>query len=141
MPRRAVVVTVIAAALAACDGLPGLPTAPSEWTSGVVIYEHANYLGTSAAITTDVEELSRFDGPCKHEESNDGNTHTFYDWDDCISSIRVAPGWRAMIFTSADFSGARLMVTADVPNLQLVEGRCDHDGLNDCITSIRLLPP
>jgi hypothetical protein len=26
----------------------------------------------------------------------------------------------------------------DVPNLQLVSGTCSHDGLNDCISSIRV---
>ena len=32
-----------------------------------------------------------------------------------------------------------LAITADVPNLQLVtEHDCPHDGLNDCITSVRV---
>jgi len=64
-----------------------------------------------------------------------------HDWNDCVSSIRIAPGWRAIVFRDDDFSGQRLEVTANVPNLQLVAGSCGHDGLNDCITSITLFAP
>ena len=31
----------------------GLPSAPSELTTGIVIYEHANYLGAAAHVTSD----------------------------------------------------------------------------------------
>jgi hypothetical protein len=29
-------------------------------------------------------------------------------------------------------------IGADLPNLQLVPVTCEHDGLNDCLTSIRV---
>ena len=128
--------------LVACDGLPSLPGAPSDLTSGVSIYEHANYAGDSALIRTSVANLSDFKGPCEHTESGaDGSTSTTYDWNDCVSSLRVAPGWRAVIFRDDDFEGQSLEVGSDVPNLQLVAGSCDHDGLNDCVTSIRVIEP
>jgi hypothetical protein len=72
---------------------------------------------------------------------SNGSTSTFYDWNDCISSIRLAPGWGATVYRDTDYEGDSLAVTGDLPNLQLVAGRCNHDGMNDCISSIRLTPP
>ena len=117
-----------------------LPTAPSELTSGVTMYEHANFQGESAHLTSDVRDLKDFKGPCEHTstDSTVSGPSTTYDWNDCVSSLRVAPGWRVQIYRDDDFRGQSLSVTADVPNLQLVAGTCDHDGLNDCITSVRV---
>lgn len=129
--------------LAACS--KNLPGAPSELTTGITIYENANFGGASALLTKDVSDLKGYNGPCEHESTTyrpDGTPMTFstYDWNDCVSSIRVAPGWRATVYRDDDFKGQSLEITADVPNLQLVPGSCDHDGLNDCITSIRVRP-
>jgi hypothetical protein len=33
---------------------PELPMSPSSFTAGVILYEHANFLGNSAHITNDV---------------------------------------------------------------------------------------
>ena len=118
-----------------------LPTAPSDLTTGIVVYEHANYLGDSAHITQDIGDLKDFRGPCTVYNSGSGPGDpgtTEYIWNDCISSIRVAPGWRATLYRDDDFSGDRLEVTGDVSNLQLSTSRCDHGGFNDCATSIRL---
>jgi hypothetical protein len=43
--------------LAACQ--KSLPTAPSDWSTGIIIYEHANYLGKSALVDRDLANLSR----------------------------------------------------------------------------------
>jgi hypothetical protein len=40
-----------------------LPLAPSELATGIVIYEHADYLGASAHITQDIKDLKDFKGP------------------------------------------------------------------------------
>jgi hypothetical protein len=127
-------------ALCACqDRLPG---APSDLTRGIVVYEHANFLGESALITESVEDLKDFRGPCvRYETSGSGSGETKYSWDDCISSVRVAPGWEATLYRDDDFDGQSLRVSADVDNLQLVSGTCDHEGLNDCVTSIKLFRP
>ena len=122
-----------------------LPTAPAEVTSGITIYENAKFGGSSALLTKDVSDLEDYSGPCKHTETatlpnGDFYTTTKNDWNDCVSSIKVAPGWRATIYRDDDFKGESLDIIADVPNLQLVPGSCDHDGLNDCITSIRVRP-
>jgi hypothetical protein len=119
-----------------------LPTPPTELSAGIVIYEHANYLGRSAHVTSDIRDLKSFQGPCERTETNSNGTNRhIQEWDDCMSSVRIAPGWRATIYEHDDFTGERLEVVADVPNLQLVNGSCSHDGLNDCITSIRLFRP
>ena len=122
-----------------------LPGAPSELTTGITIYENANFGGASALLTKDVSDLRDFNGPCEVTTTltlpnGSVQTSTTRTWNDCISSIRVAPGWRATVYRDDDFKGQSLEVAADVPNLQLVPGSCDHDGLNDCITSIRVRP-
>jgi peptidase inhibitor family I36 len=116
-----------------------LPTAPSDLTTGIAIYEHANFQGRSSQVVKDISDLKDVSGPCERESSNSsGGTTTYRDWDDCISSIRVAPGWRATVYRDTGFDGQSLEVTEDVSNLQLVPGSCSHDGLNDCVSSIRV---
>ena len=124
---------VAAVLLVGC--VESLPTAPSELTTGVTIYEHANFVGASAHLTQDVSDLKGYAGPCEHELTE---TTAQNDWNDCVSSVRIAPGWYAVIFTDDDFRGQSLELTADAPNLQLVPGSCSHGGLNDCITSVRV---
>jgi hypothetical protein len=134
------VLGLLAFLAAACQATPELPFGPTELVTGVIVYEHANFLGTSAHITTDIPDLSRFNGPCVHESSDaDGNTSVSYDWNDCISSIRVAPGWRVTVYRGANFRDDAMSATSDMPNLQLLRQHdCPHDGLNDCVSSVRL---
>jgi hypothetical protein len=118
-----------------------LPVAPSDLMQGIVVYEHANYLGESAHVTQDIKDLKDFKGPCIHFETTGTTTSTSNVWNDCISSIRIAPGWRAVLYRDDDFKGDQLEVTGDVANLQLAAGRCDKGGFNDCVTSLRLFAP
>ena len=98
-----------------------------------MVYEHANYLGQSAHITKDINDLKDIDrGPCKTEDAS--------NWNDCISSVRIAPGGRATLYRDPNFKGESRESSFDIPNLQLEKGSCPHDGLNDCITSIRIGP-
>jgi len=136
MLSRVTAFIAVASMLTACDERT-LPPAPDNLDRGISIYADANYLGVSAQITSDIGDLKSFTGPCAHEIEYGA----IQDWNDCVSSIHVAPGWRAIVFRDDDFSGQRLEVTADVPNLQLVPGSCNHDGLNDCITSIKVFAP
>lgn len=124
---------------AACQ--KSLPTAPAELTSGIVIYEHANYLGASALVTEDLKNLEDVKGPCIKTETSGNVSSTKNLWGDCISSIRVAAGWRATIYRDDGYSGDRLEVTQDIPNLQLVPGDCSKGGFNDCVSSIRVIRP
>jgi len=112
-----------------------LPMAPSDFSTGIIVYEHANYLGNSAHIIADIPDLRDFRGPCLHD-SDDG---TVRDWNDCISSVRVAPGWRATLYRDPNYRDDSLDVTEDVPNLQLVRQHdCPKEGLNDCVSSVRV---
>jgi hypothetical protein len=114
---------------------PELPMAPTDFSEGIIVYEHANYLGNSAHLTADTPDLRDFRGPCFHE-SDDGADR---DWNDCISSVRVAPGWRATLYRDPDYHDDSLDVTEDVPNLQLIRQHdCPKDGLNDCVSSVRV---
>jgi hypothetical protein len=63
------------------------------------------------------------------------------DWNDCISSVRVAPGWRATIYKDTGYRDDSLDVTADVPTLQVVAGDCSKGGLNDGVSSVRVRAP
>lgn len=130
----------LAAGGAGCEN-GRLPTAPSALASGIVVYEHANFLGQSAHITSDVRDLADVRGPCQHYDSDvNGGGRYYYDWNDCISSVKVAPGWRATLFRDDNFRDDSIEIAADVPNLQLERHDCPHDGLNDCVTSIRVRP-
>jgi len=120
-----------------CSASSELPTSPSSLTTGINVYEHANFLGSSAHITGDIKNLGEFTGPCEHD---DGEGSVWRDWNDCMSSVRVAPGWRATIYRGTNFGDDALEIVADVPNLQLVSGDCGHDGMNDCVSSVRVRP-
>ena len=108
--------------------------APSALTSGVILYEHANFLGNSAHLTADVPDLRDFRGPCFQ-----GDDASARNWNDCVSSVRVAPGWRVILYRGADYHDDALELIVDAPNLQLVrEHDCDQGGLNDCVSSVRV---
>jgi hypothetical protein len=124
------------AGMAGCE-YESLPMAPSDLTSGVSLWEHANFQGNSALLTESQTNLANFNGPCAHD---DGDA-TSHDWNDCVSSVKVAPGWRAVIYRDDDYDGESVQLTADAPNLQLVPGGCSHEGLNDCVTSIKVIAP
>jgi hypothetical protein len=137
MLRRSMAVVCLGGLLLVVPGCdnPELPMMPTSFTAGIILYEHANFLGNSAHITADVDDLRDFTGPCVHD---DGNGSVSRDWNDCVSSVRVAPGWRATLYRGDDFDDDSLEIVEDVPNLQLVRGDCPNDGLNDCVTSVRV---
>jgi hypothetical protein len=130
----AVCLFVVAGLAPGCE-TPELPFAPSPLETGIVLFEHANFHGNSAHLTGDLPDLREFKGPCVHDDGDGGVSR---DWNDCVSSVRVAPGWRATIYRDDDFRDDALEITADVPNLQLVAGDCPHEGLNDCVSSVRV---
>jgi hypothetical protein len=129
----AVAISVAAFAIGCADR--ELPMAPSNLATGIILYEHANYLGNSAHITRDIPDLRDFRGPCLSGDE----TADQADWNDCISSVRVAPGWRATLYRDTNYRDDSLEITEDMSNLQLVTRHdCDKRGLNDCVSSIRV---
>ena len=137
LSRTSGLVTAIALAAVAHGCSPTeLPMAPTSLIAGVILYEHANFLGNSAHLTSDISDLRDFRGPCIQ-----GDDASSRDWNDCVSSVRVAPGWRATLYRGPNYRDDALEITADVANLQLVrEHDCDRGGLNDCVSSVRVRP-
>ena len=129
--------TVVVVALAGSGCRESFPTAPAELQTGIIVYQHADYLGESAHITTNVSDLKDYRGPC-FETDSEGLPISV--WNDCISSISVAPGWRAHVYEHDDFDGDYIEVTGDLANLRFAGTGCS-DGFNDCITSIRVFAP
>jgi hypothetical protein len=124
--------------LVACDWEKKLPAGPSDLITGIVIYEHDNYGGASAHVTQDIKHLADFRGPCERSTVAASISH----WNDCMSSVRVAPGWRAILYCDDDFDGEQLEVTRDIPSLRAERlSLSDKDGFNDCVTSIRVFRP
>ena len=113
------------------------PTAPSSITEGVIVFEHPRFGGAFKHFTTDVLDLEEvFAGGCG------GFADPLYeigDWDDCISSIRVANGWRVTLYEDPRYRGDAVTLTADESDLENV--RRDDDDWDDCISSIRVIPP
>src|SRR5262245_42502837 len=98
MPRlRRVAVACLALVIPACGSLERLGPTPLD--EGVVFYIHADFVGSAQQVNTDVADLGEVEGPCV-EGSDDSTSAT---WDDCISSIRVLPGWKATIYRDPDF--------------------------------------
>jgi hypothetical protein len=102
--------------LAGCE--KSLPTAPSDLTTGIVVYEHANFLGESAHITQDISDLRDVQGPCleiRLDEFLEFPVPTpDHGWNECISSLRVAPGWRATLYRDDGYRDDSLDIVADV---------------------------
>ena len=92
-PARVVVLIVV---ISACgEGLPALPTAPSNLTTGVAVYEHQDFMGLSAHLTEDVRNLQSYSLGCG-QVIGDGNPDESdqLDWNDCICLLYTSPSPR-----------------------------------------------
>jgi hypothetical protein len=135
-----------AAALVLLSSVPGacerntLPSPPAPLTRGVVIFQDANFGGAAAHVTGDLASLRGYGSPCV-ETADTGDDPYFSvgsrTWSNCISSVRVAPGWQAVLYAGNNFTGGHVEVTGDVPDLRDVPGGC-ADNFNDCVSSIRV---
>jgi len=114
-----------------------LPGAPSELVAGIVVYEHVNFEGASAHITEDVSDLRDFKGPCVISDSGSSGSTTDV-WNDCISSVRVAPGMSATLYRDDGYRDDEITITSDMPDLRTARHDCPKGGLNDCVSSIRI---
>ena len=123
-------VAALACVIGGCAG--PTPLGPTPLDQGVVVYMHSGFRGTSQQVGSDVVDLTKVQGPCATDESGNGS------WNDCISSIRVLPGWSARLYGDRNFRGAVLEVTADVADLSAVRGDC-KGSYDDCISSIRVV--
>ena len=116
-----------------------LPSAPSDQSfEGIIVYEHIDFQGQSGVVTRDMGDLSGFKGPCFESDGGFDYSGVQETWNDCISSVRVAPGWRATLYRGKDFGDDALEITADVADLRNARHDCPKGGLNDCVSSIRV---
>jgi hypothetical protein len=118
-------VVLVAAFFVGC----GSPTTPSE--KALTVFVDRDYGGSWHDVTGDISNLNKELGPCN------GSTYSSGNWDDCVSSIRLSPGWVATGYRDRNFSGPTFEITQDIPNLRDIEGPCDH-GFDDCLSSIRV---
>lgn len=109
------------------------PLGPTAVDEGIVVYIHSGFRGSSQAIAADVANLGKVEGPCAKGDSES----TTLSWDDCISSIRVMPGWGVTVYQDREFKGATLELTADSLDLSALTGSCSG-SYNDCISSLRV---
>lgn len=109
-------------------------TGPSE---GLTIYEHPNFGGDSHTADADTWALSNLKGPCGEYYDPDRGIQRDGDWDDCVSSIQISPGWEAVVYQHAGYSGDSLVITDAIRDLDDVAGPCGGDW-DDCISSIRV---
>ena len=105
---------------------------PTPAGEGITVFIHTGYAGTSQGIDHDVRDLQRVEGPCTNRAEGEEPT-----WEDCISSIRVAPGWSVTLYRDDDFEGRSVTLTADSPDLRALPGPCDG-SFNDCVSSLRV---
>lgn len=126
--RLAVVLTAVALSLVACD----THTGPDE---GIEFFEHPNFGGSSHTTQVDIFDFDDINGPCNETTTDFG---TFGgDFDNCISSIRVTPGWEATLYEHDEYEGDTLTITESIRDLDDVEGPCGDDW-DDCISSVRV---
>lgn len=131
MTRRPTWYLVTTLFLSACGASPSAPSA-TDAQDGVIIYEHPQFKGISRLLLTDVEDLDDVFGCTKG-----GPYFPTYNFDDCVSSIRIPPGWRVTVYEDPRYRGASVTFTSDVPDLDDVRGPCGDD-FDDCISSIRV---
>jgi hypothetical protein len=141
MPRRAPspLSSAVTAVLTLLPGLGcegSLPSEPEVLTEGIVVYVDDHYKGESGLITRDISDLNLYDGPCENDDLF--SDEPMLTWGDCISSVRVAPGWRATLYRDSDYDSDSLVITSNVPDLERVYGHCLKGGLGDCVSSIRV---
>jgi hypothetical protein len=106
---------------------------PTPLTEGVTLYEHPRFEGASIVLTADVQDLDDVENGC----FKSGGPSSDVNWDDCVSSIRVAPGWTATIHEDPHYRGASLIIMSDVEDLDDLGGPCGDDW-DDCISSLRV---
>ena len=121
---------VLSLLIPACGGVE--PLGPTPVDQGVLVFMHSGFRGTSQQVGADVTDLTRIEGPC-----NIGDEGGKGSWNDCISSIRVLPGYYARLYGDRNFRGAVLEVTQDVPDLDALQGDCSG-SFDDCVSSIRV---
>ena len=134
MAARSLVLFLLGLLVAGCTQ-PLETLGPTPADEGVTIFIHAGFAGTAQALNHDVRDLARVEGPCSRGEEGEKPT-----WSDCVSSVRVLPGWTVTLYRDSEFRGRSTTLTADAPNLADLPGPCGG-SFNDCVSSIKVAHP
>ena len=130
-PRRWSTLVLVLLLSGCAERLTSLgPTPPGE---GITFFIHAGFAGSAQSVNIDVRDLDKVEGPC----AKGGDEPAEPTWSDCISSVRVSPGWTATLYRNRDFTGDNVRLTADAPDLRELRGPCDGT-FNDCVSSIKV---
>lgn len=126
---RFLAVVLLVLAGISCDRRTG----PSE---GVTLYEHPNFEGDARTFDGSFNDLDFVEGPCRGflDPSDQPG-----DWEGCVSSVRITPGWEATLYEHDDYEGDSLVVTSDIRDLDDFRG-CGGDWDN-CTSSLQVRPP
>jgi hypothetical protein len=109
MTSRSVWVLAMALILCACGGDPAAPT-PADTGDGITIFADPRFRGLSTIVLADIDDLDDLVGGCSH-----GTAVTFdFDFDDCISSIRIPAGRKLTAYEDPHYRGASVTFTSDV---------------------------
>jgi hypothetical protein len=71
------------------------------------VYLNSDYSGDSMSLAASYPNLA--------------GSHCQVTWHRRILSVRIPEGWQVELFAGADFSGATISLTADVPDLSTLE--------------------
>ena len=113
-------------------GEPLAPVVPEG--EGIVIYRDINFQAAAQAFNSDQKDLDAVDGACRRDDGENSTPN----WGDCISSVRVNPGWMATFYVDDSWRGPSFTASEDVSNFNTISGPCRGGGFNDCISSIRI---
>jgi hypothetical protein len=132
--RKRTIAAVVSGALfvLACEESPLAPVVPEG--EGIVIYRDINFQAAAQAFNSDQKDLDAVDGACRRDDGENSTPN----WGDCISSVRVNPGWMATFYVDDSWRGPSFTASEDVSNFNTISGPCRGGGFNDCISSIRI---
>ena len=112
--------------------LLGCSTRPTPVGEKVLtLFVDRDYRGSWHDVFADIGNLKDVPGPCGGDSDSAGT------FDDCISSIRVTPGWAVTLYRDRGWSGPAFEITADTADLKNLPGSCER-GFDDCVSSLRV---
>lgn len=116
-----------------CDSTGPAPTA------GVTVFARADYRGAHRTFLGDVEDLEVLGGDLPDEKDCCWGLFCGRSgWTDCVSSIRIADGWQAVMYEHDTFRGDSLTVTTfDIPDLGRILMSTGGSTWSNTISSIR----
>ncbi|MGH9321512.1 MAG: hypothetical protein ACRD21_06560 [Vicinamibacteria bacterium] len=106
-------------------------------TEGLTFFEHPDFEGNSITLAGGFSDFDDLRGPCNRTTNPVTGATGDGDWDNCISSVMVSPGWEGTASEHDDYQGETLAITQNITDLDDVRGPCGDDW-DDCISSLQV---